>query len=762
MNGDEPAGVTFPASADGRRSTSALGRAVVADALSRVDPAGALEAGREGNWRAGYLAHFRRLIEAGLTSRQAAISVARDGLASLHRRMRVAGPGEETPLDAVVSASARHHLTTVPVAGAGVAERELSVPFRGERLSGGVLLRRLDAWVADGVIEPSCADAIRTVAACPEWLALPGRTVVVLGAGAEVGPLPVLLNWGVRVIGVDLPRPAIWDRVLEMARHGGGTLLVPVAREEQGQPPDKMDDGELARCAGFDLADDVPAAADWLAGVDGPLVLGNYVYADGAANVSVSSAVDALTVRLQAERRDVALAFLATPTDVFAVPPAAVAQSARAFAARTRAAKLGAWPLRTLSGGRLLHPAYPPGADPGICDSLVAQQGPNYALAKRLQRWRATVAREGGATVSMNVAPPTRTRSVTKNRVLAAAYAGSHRFGVEVFEPATTKTLMAALLVHDLNTGGGGPAQAHPWQDEARAAAHGGLWRTAYAPRSALGLAALLGYPSARKRGGLPDQRQPVIRMLGAAGGGQHPGQVIGQVGRPAAQGAPRQQVVQDRRGQREPLGRSDRIPVQRQREVQAVDHGLDDPAGHELVHLHGREVPRPDGVRGYRAALLDGLAERLGQHAGHVRGRLALDHGVGVPVDDRSRLGARVDEEAGPVAGRLQVAAAVQQHPGQADRDVEVPGQLEHRPVRQLRVHRDQQGGRRPLLLGQAAEGRLDPRQLSGEYVDRALVRAHVHPFVLTGIRANRDRPPPPGFTVITFYHLRRRMSGG
>jgi hypothetical protein len=93
----------------------------------------------------------------------------------------------------------------------------------------------------------------------------------------------------------------------------------------------------------------------------------------------------------------------------------------------------------------------------------------------------------------MNVAPPTRTRSVTRNRVLAAAYAGAHRFGVEVFDPATTKVLMAALLVYDLHAGGG-PPQPHPWQDEARAAAHGGLWRMAYTPRSALGLAALLGY----------------------------------------------------------------------------------------------------------------------------------------------------------------------------------------------------------------------------------------------------------------------------
>ena len=93
----------------------------------------------------------------------------------------------------------------------------------------------------------------------------------------------------------------------------------------------------------------------------------------------------------------------------------------------------------------------------------------------------------------MNVAPPTRTRSVTKNRALAAAYAGAHRFGVEVFEPATSNVLMAALLVHDLNTGGG-PRHDHPWQDEAFAAVHGGLWRTPYAPRSALGLAALMGY----------------------------------------------------------------------------------------------------------------------------------------------------------------------------------------------------------------------------------------------------------------------------
>ncbi|MDK3257501.1 hypothetical protein [Blastococcus capsensis] len=481
-------GVLFPAGPDGRRSTAALGRAVVADALRPVDAAGALAAEHETNWRAGYLTHFRRLVEAGLPSAEGARSIADSGLTSLHARMRVVGADGETGLDALTTAPAGRSLHTAEVTGTAEPERELSLPFHGDRLRGDALLRRLDRWVEGGVVEPSCAEAVRTVAAHPEWLSIPGSTVVVLGAGAEMGPLTALLRWGARVAGVDLPRAPLWERVLDTARGGAGTLLVPMAEPGAAADP---------RGAGGDLIAEVPAIANWAAELPGRPVLGNYVYADGATNVRVSTAVDALTMRLAQARPDVALAFLATPTDVFAVPAEAVEQSVRAYAGRSRSAKLLGRPLRTVSGGRLLRRAYVPGTDPGIADSLVAQQGPNYALAKRLQRWRATVARASGSTVSMNVAPPTRTRSVLKNRALAAAYAGAHRFGVEIFEPATANVLMAALLVHDLHTGGG-PAGEHPWQDEAHEAAHGGLWRAAYAPRSALGLAALLGYGAAR------------------------------------------------------------------------------------------------------------------------------------------------------------------------------------------------------------------------------------------------------------------------
>lgn len=484
---DGPTGVVFPKT-DGGRSTSALGRAVVADALRAVDPVGARSAEYETNWRHGYLGHFRRLVEAGLLSSDAAVTIARDGLASLHGRMTVVlddrsevGLGDmfTTPID-------YEPLRTATVAGTGEVERELSLPYRGQRLRGDALVRRLDAWVTAGVVEPSCAEAVRAVMANPDWLDLRDQRVVVLGAGAEMGPLPSVLRWGGEVVAVDLPRPEIWRRLLQTARRYSGRLHVPVP------PGTDVADHALATHAGADLLHRLPQVADWLLGIDGRLVLGNYVYADGATNVRVATAVDVLTRHLQDRRDDVALAFLATPTDVFAVPADAVRHAERGYAARGFARRS----LRVVSGGRLLHRNYPPGADPGINDSLVPQQGPNYALAKRLQRWRATVARDVGATVSFKVAPPTRTRSVLRNRALAAAYAGAHRFGIEVFEPATSNTLMAALLVHDLRTGG--PALPHPWQDEAYGAAHGGLWRVPYAPRSALGLAVLLGLGGAR------------------------------------------------------------------------------------------------------------------------------------------------------------------------------------------------------------------------------------------------------------------------
>ncbi|GAA2483699.1 hypothetical protein [Terrabacter carboxydivorans] len=485
----QPRGVVFPLDpTSGRRSTTATGRAVVADALRDVDPVGAASAERETNWRQGYLPHFRRLVEAGLASPEASLSIARRGLDSLHERMAWSDGSGDHPLDAAFGpATPARALESETVRGEGAPDRTLSVPYAGERLSGDALRRRLDLWVEAGVVEPSCAEAVGLVIDNPDWLDLSDRTVVVLGAAAEMGPLRSLLRWGADVAAVDLPRKDLWDRLIGDTRRLAGSITVPV---RPGSEP-------LAERAGGDLLHDLAAVTRWVTALEGPLTIGNYVYADGETNVRVSMAVDALTRQVVASRGhdDVALAFLATPTDVFAVPGADVERSVDSYAHR-RTSKVLRVPLRTVSGGRLLRRNYVPGQDPGINDSVVLQQGPNYLLAKRLQRWRATAYRADGGLVSFKVAPPTRTRSVVKNRALAAAYAGAHRFGIEVFEPGTANTLMAALLVHDLRTGA--PARPTAWQDEAYAAVHGGLWTAAYDPRSALGIAALLGIAGAR------------------------------------------------------------------------------------------------------------------------------------------------------------------------------------------------------------------------------------------------------------------------
>jgi hypothetical protein len=492
----EPPGIAFPADASGRRGTTAVGRGVVADALRPVDPTGARAAERETAWRSRYPGHFRRQVEAGLDSPQDWLVMAAAGLDSVADRMVVVREGADAPVRTLLTDAPGRRLDTVELTGTRAPAERLAVPYRGRELAGDALRAQLARWQGDGVLEPSAARAVEAVADNPQWLALPGRTVAVLGAGAEMGPLPTLLRWGATVAAVDLPRPAVWERVVRSARDGAGRLLVPVP--EGRSEHDGGRDGErgVARAAGADLLAEVPAVAEWLLTRPEELVLGNYLYADGGTHARTALAADLLAQRLRAARPDLALAFLATPTDVFAVPDEAVAHSVGAYARRSRAAKLVGRPLRRASRGRLLRRAYRPGVSPGICDALVPAQGPNYALAKRIQRWRAAVARAAGTTVSFHVAPSSRTTSVLRNKALAAAFAGAHRFAVEIFEPGTANTLMAALLVHDLSTA---PAvHPHPWQDEADGAVHGGLWRTAYAPRSVLGLAAVLGYTTAR------------------------------------------------------------------------------------------------------------------------------------------------------------------------------------------------------------------------------------------------------------------------
>lgn len=452
-----------------------------AEAAGAVDSSLASAIERQKDWRKTYLSPVRRIVEAGALSGKDALRIASQGLAAVHRNLVFVREGSEPSLLDAVAGTPAGGFETGEMTGAAARRTELSVPYRGVELRGDDLVRQLDAWVRAGVVEESCAVAVTKVARHPEWLDLAGLRFVLLGAAAEMGPLESLCGWGADVIAVDLDRAAVWERILGLARAGSGTVRFPVRNGR----------------AGADLLADTPEIAAWLRELDGPLVIGAYAYADGSTFLKLAGALDAITESLQHGRDDVSIAYLATPTDVFAVPAGVVE--------RSRARKTSAFGrlARATTGSRTFAANYPGvvegenGRVWGLADALVAQQGPNYALAKMMQRWRAVTAREEGTLVSANVAPATRTRSVVRNKVLAAAYRGAHAFGVEVFEPETSRALMAALLVHDLRA----PEAAarpetqlgHPYDLFVEGAAHGGLWTAAYSPRSVLPLAAGLG-----------------------------------------------------------------------------------------------------------------------------------------------------------------------------------------------------------------------------------------------------------------------------
>ena len=496
-------GVTFPAGGDGRVSSLATGRAILADSVRATDPQLAARIEHTDDWRHGYLAPFSDAVLAAATHPNLAVDMAREGLTSAHRRFQFSRNGELGPID--TSRSDGDRLGTATIRGRAPGETGFSVPYGGQRLFGADLRHQLDRWVHDGIAEPEFAAALHLLLDHPQWLDLSDLQIAVMGAGAEMDPTRSLLRWGATVHAVDLPQAATWNRLIAIARATSGTLHIPLAAAEDDHPvvhPDE--DHVIAELAGVDLLTDTPEIAQWLARGDGALALGSYAYADGARHVRLSVAVDAIVASLRKSGRPMQLAFLASPTDANMVPRAAVEESQRRWRARGVSTVLQL-PMRM---ARKFEPNYSSqtaniGDDHGLNDSIIEQQGPNYILAKHLQRWRALVAQSEGCTVSINIAPMTRTQSVIKSRALKAGYSGAARFGIEVFEPATSTALMAGLLVHDLRN----PKSAsqpstilqNPLQLISSNAMHSGLWRMAYAPRSVLSFAAMLGLFESRQ-----------------------------------------------------------------------------------------------------------------------------------------------------------------------------------------------------------------------------------------------------------------------
>ncbi len=484
-------------------SSVATGRAIVADSVREVDPELAARIEHTDDWRHGYLTPIKDSVIAAAQHPESAVAMAAAGLASAHRRFQFSQDGHVGPLDTALNSHGS--LGTATIRGRAAGETGFSVPYGGQRLFDGDLRRQLDLWVLAGIAEPDFAESLNLLLDNPDWLDLSDLEFAVLGAGAEMAPTRSLLRWGATVHAVDLPQSGTWARLIAIARATSGTLHIPLTRPEDDHPVvHPVEDHVIADLAGVDLLVDTPEIAHWLARDDAPLTLGSYAYADGAKHVRLSVAVDVIVEALRQAGKPIHLAYLASPTDVYLVPSDAVAESQRRWRTRGVTGVLQ-MPMRM---ARKFEPNYSAATAQidgthGLNDSLIEQQGPNYVLAKHLQRWRSLVAQEQGLTVSINIAPMTRTQSVIKSRALKAGYSGAARFGIEVFEPATSTALMAGLLVHDLRNPKSAPKAAnshqHPFELLSSNAIHSGLWRMAYAPRSVLTFAAMLGLFESRQ-----------------------------------------------------------------------------------------------------------------------------------------------------------------------------------------------------------------------------------------------------------------------
>jgi hypothetical protein len=325
----------------------------------------------------------------------------------------------------------------------------------------------------------------------PEWCDLQGQYFVLLGATSAMGPLLLLKELGAHIIAVDLDRPPIWKKIIELIEDSCASVTFAMKEPFKGQAGE-----DLYKLCGANIMNDTPDICMWLKDAlpktcgGKPVTVGGYTYLDGELHVRVNLACDAImqSVIESYGARNVRLANLCTPTDAYVIPKAANEAAAKFY----REAPLWLKALQPLAQacGKLLPNAKKPvkadnGSDFYYMDGLVVAQGPNYAWAKRLQQWRAVLARGAGCTVSINIAPATATLSVVHNKSFAAAYGGMRTFKpMEIFYQEVSLAVMGALLIYDISSpkSQANPANklANPMALMSANAFHGGAMRCLY------------------------------------------------------------------------------------------------------------------------------------------------------------------------------------------------------------------------------------------------------------------------------------------
>ena len=516
-------GVSFPADARGVRRTTGPAKSVwAAAALGLGNEEGAALAAEllaEKDWRHGYAKYAVRLAElqsvapparcvasceAGLTAAAETFQWLREDGSCVSLRDAMDAPGRALSTEIVRGGGGEDGADTAKGADAMTIERER------ERLFGDAAIARARCWAEDGCVEPDVVDALESLRArSDDWAGadLGDTLFALLGGTSELCPLVPLLRLGAHVAVVAREGAKLEEAVSEAARSETGTLYVPLTETNSSNSESRR---------GADLAARAPEIRAWLesvfaAGTFSRVVVGAYAYADGEAHVRATLASDLVLAGLHKTLGPsrVAAAFLSSPGTAFPIPRAAW----RHAKGRERDAEAneGAFHWRKLvglvCGGGFAPNCRAPLARTRIDttdrsmsetselayvhDGHVILQGPNYALAKTLQNWRAVACGANGVATSANMAPGSRTKSMRHVKAVAIALEGQKHFPpLRPFDADETRETMASLALRDLGAdrdarlGRAAPEKkksdeknAHPMDVFGRHAVHGGTWR---------------------------------------------------------------------------------------------------------------------------------------------------------------------------------------------------------------------------------------------------------------------------------------------
>ncbi len=315
-----PRGISFPVDDKGERSSTNVNKEILAAAVGSVNLEKAEKIRSARGYRFTYVKHLVGLVEEQCKSPEDCLKIAQAGLDKAYELFEFIAPdGTAVSLKEAMAAKNSEKFHTGFVRGEGPKDATgLEIPYKGKTLKGEELKAQVKKWVDYGTIEPSAGEAIIGCVDNPKWCELSDKYFVLLGAGSAMGPLHVLLALGANVIAVDLDRPFIWKRLIELTKKSSGSITFPLKEDQKSL---KTDD-DLYASAGCNLFTHTPMIRDWLMDLykGKAFTVGSYAYLNGALHVQVSLAMDAITKDLSEKRPNTSLAYLCTPTDLHLVP----------------------------------------------------------------------------------------------------------------------------------------------------------------------------------------------------------------------------------------------------------------------------------------------------------------------------------------------------------------------------------------------------------------------------------------------------------